>query len=80
MLNYQNALKIIKKEELRISNPIPDLLSFLHIDTLYGKNLESILNDYLNIIIDNQRNVKPLLIVSSIKTIYEFLPACNEVN
>jgi len=80
MLNYQNALKIIKKEELRSSNPIPGLLSFLHIDTLYGKNLESILNDYLNIIIDNQRNVKPLLIVSSIKTIYEFLPACNEVN
>lgn len=74
MLDYINALKSIKKEELRGSNPVPDLLSFLHIDILYGKNLETILNNYLGAIIQNQRNVKPLLKIDVPKSNFTIRP------
>jgi len=74
MLDYNNALKIIKKEELRGNNPVPDLLSFLHVDVLYGDELESILNNYLENIIANQRNVKSLLKIDVPKSNFTIRP------
>ena len=47
MLDYKFALKNLLKEELKGNNPVPDLLSFLHIEKLYSDNLDEIINEYL---------------------------------
>ncbi len=43
--NYKKALKRIKIEELKGNNPIPDILSFLHLKSLYRTKLYSILDE-----------------------------------
>lgn len=42
--NYKKALKRIKQEELKGNNPIPDILSFLHLNTLYEEKLYNVLD------------------------------------
>jgi len=42
--NYKKALRRIKVEELKGNNPIPDILGFLHLESLYKKKLYSILD------------------------------------
>lgn len=48
--DYKKALKRIRGEELKGNNPIPDILSFLHLKPLYedrlSENLDSLFNDY----------------------------------
>lgn len=47
---YNKALKRIRSEEVKGNNPIPDILSFLHLKPLYEdklfENLDSLFNDY----------------------------------
>lgn len=49
-LDFHKALKKIVREELKGNNPVPDILGFLHLKTLFGsdfiKKLESLLEAY----------------------------------
>ena len=74
MLDFKLALKSIKKEELRGINPVPDLLSFLHVRKLFGDNLNKIVNEYLENIIKNPRDVKPLLKIDVPKSNFTIRP------
>lgn len=51
--DYKKALKRIRSEELKGNNPIPDILSFLHLKPLYEdrlfENIDSLFNDYESI-------------------------------
>jgi len=51
-LDFDQALKAIVSEELRVNNPVPDILGFLHIKPLFGIDfpikLESLLIEYRN--------------------------------
>ncbi|PIP12017.1 MAG: hypothetical protein COX49_07950 [bacterium (Candidatus Stahlbacteria) CG23_combo_of_CG06-09_8_20_14_all_40_9] len=51
-LDFNKALKRIVSEELRGNNPVPDILGFLHIRYLFGRDfsvqLESLLVEYKN--------------------------------
>jgi len=62
-LNFNSALKNIIKQELKGSNPIPDILGFLHIKSIYGNDFNKILNEMLqnNIVNIDKVNRLPLL-------------------
>lgn len=74
MLDFKKALKMIKREEIRGNNPVPDLLSFLHIDTMYGSDLDSILEDYFQFLLHNQWGVKALLRIDVPKANFTIRP------
>jgi len=59
-LNFNSALKNIIKQELKGSNPIPDILGFLHIKSIYGNDFNKILNEMLQNNIGNIDKVKRL--------------------
>ena len=62
-LDFNFALKNIIKQELKGSNPIPDILGFLHIKSIYGNDFNRILNEMLQNNIGNIDKIKrfPLL-------------------
>ena len=60
-MDFEKALKTIIKEELRSNNPIPDLLSFLHIKKQAGKEYNDKLLSFYNEIKTDSKSLKPLL-------------------
>lgn len=74
MLDYQKAQKIIKNEDLRGKNPIPDLLGFLHVNRLFGNEFDQILNSYLDKVSKNKKYVKPLLRIDVPKSNFTIRP------
>lgn len=75
-LNFNFALKNIIKQELKGSNPIPDILGFLHIKSIYGKDFNKILNGILEYNIKNIKNFKilPLLKIDVPKSNFTIRP------
>ena len=74
MLDYKLALKSIRKEEFRGNNPIPDLLSFLHVDKLYGNELNSKISSYYEKIYKDPRSIRPLLRIDVPKSNFTIRP------
>ncbi len=72
-LNYKSALSIIKKEELRGNNPIPDLLSFQHVSRLYGKSFNGAFNNYYDYFYD-KKNIRDLLRIDVPKSNFTIRP------
>lgn len=60
-LDFDKALQTIVSEELRGNNPVPDLLSFLHLRHLYGSDFQKKLNILLEQYIEKREVPKPLL-------------------
>lgn len=63
-LNFNLALKNIVKQELKGSNPVPDILGFLHIKSIYINDFNKILNKMLQ---KNIENINELKILSLLK-------------
>ena len=59
--NYKQAIKKIRREELKGNNHIPDILSFLHLKPLYEGNLFEILNQIFSDYESDRKNPDPLL-------------------
>lgn len=59
-LDFNFALKNIIKQELKGSNPIPDILGFLNIKSIYGNDFNKILNEMLQSNIRNLDKLKRL--------------------
>ena len=74
MLNFKEALKTLRREEKKWNVPVPDLLSFLHVEHLFGDNFESNLNNHFELIKNGQRNASPLLKIDAPKSNYTIRP------
>lgn len=61
MLNFDLALKSLKREENRGNNPVPDLLSFLHVKQLFGSKFAETMNDHYASILNSPQYISPLL-------------------
>jgi len=75
-LDFNFALKNIIKQELKGSNPIPDILGFLHIKSIYGNDFSKILNEMLQSNIRNLDKLKrlPLLKIDVPKSNFTIRP------
>jgi len=74
MLDYNYALKNLRKEELRGNNPVPDLLNFLHVSKLFGDKFDETLNLYLEHLNECYRDIKPLLKIDVPKNNFTIRP------
>jgi len=59
--NYKKALKRIRQEELKGNNPIPDILSFLHLKRLYEEKLYNALDKLFDDYKSKLKTPAPLL-------------------
>jgi hypothetical protein len=78
--DYKQATKIIRKEELRGNNPIPDILSFLHLKPLYEGKLFEILNQQFSDYETGRKNPDPLLRIDVPKPNFTIRPMSRPEN
>ncbi len=73
MLNFIDALRKLKKEDLRGTNPVPDILGFQHVSKLYENNLDQKMNEYFESILKNT-NIRGLLKIDVPKANFTIRP------
>ncbi len=78
--DYKQAIKRIHQEELKGNNPIPDILSFLHLKPLYEGKLFEILNTLFNDYASGTRNPDPLLRIDVPKPNFTIRPMSRPEN
>lgn len=77
-LDFEGALKNIIAEELRGNNPVPDILSFLHLKHLgsnFSSRIETLLKEYK----DNKKIPEPLLKIDVPKANFTIRPMARPI-
>jgi len=59
--DFKKAKKRIFREELKGNNPVPDILSFIHLDALYEKKLDDVLSHLFEEYKSESKSPSPLL-------------------
>lgn len=80
VFDYKQAIKRIRTEELKGNNPIPDILSFLHLKPLYEEKIPEILDGLFDDYESAGRNPESLLRIDVPKPNFTIRPMSRPEN
>lgn len=78
--DYKKAIKKVNREEWKGNNPIPDILGFQHLKTLYEDRLPEILDNLFDDYKKGTRNPSPLLRIDVPKPNFTIRPMSRPEN
>jgi hypothetical protein len=80
VFDYKQAIKRIRTEELKGNNPIPDILSFLHLKPLYEEKIPEILDGLFAVCESARRTPESLLRIDIPKPNFTIRPMSRPEN